>query len=141
MDITREKRIKTSCSFIQHLCSSIIVCLRWSQNRWYISISHVAQLYFIFHIYTFPYLTYRIFLFVSSCLLYLNAYLGDYIDWKRQLEKKNVPSCFATPASAQKINSKSGRTPLWTRGILHACEKVQQCKYLTNTMLQQICRE
>lgn len=44
---------------------------------------------YIFHIYTFlTYLTYRIFPFVSSCLLYLNAYLGDYIDCSQKYKYK-----------------------------------------------------
>lgn len=97
---------------------------------------------YIFHIYTFlTYLTYRIFPFVSSCLLYLNAYLGDYIDWRQQLEKKSTllfcnPSI--RPENQQQIWSHS---TMDTWHILHAYERVQQCKYLTNTMLQQICRE
>lgn len=130
--MAREKRIKISCSFFRDLCLSIIVCLRWSQNRWYFYFSRGTIIFYFSYLH-FSVSNVSYFSFCSSCLWYLNAYLGDYIDWKQQLEK-NLPSCFATPASAQKINSKSGRTPLWTRGILYTCERVQQCKYLTNTI-------
>lgn len=64
MDIIREKKNKNivlvfpRSLLVHHRLSSMIT------KSMIISISHGTQLYFIFHIYTFPYLTYIAFFFL-----------------------------------------------------------------------------